>query len=123
MPDNTLEKELTAAIDEVVAADAKMPPTLRPVPVKPPTLAEQWALKEKIEQELYQRIRREKVIIVAGHDQAWAKIKADYETRIDLAVSKLESERRQALQNLADATAEKLREHDLLTQRMARDVS
>lgn len=126
MPDH-LDKELTAAIEEAVAEPPppapKPTPVLRPVPVKPTSLTEQWAQKERIEQELFQRIRREKMTIIASHDANWAKIKADFEVRIDLAVSQLETERRRALQALTDDTAEKLREHELLMRRIEGSIS
>ena len=117
-----IEKDLEAVLDKA-AAEVARPSPLRPVPSKPVSLSEQWAQKERIEQELYQRVRRQKIDILAEHDRLWAETKSDFERRIDFAVSKLEAERRQALKTLADQTAEKLRDHDLLMQRIAFDAT
>jgi hypothetical protein len=119
---NDPEKQLDAAIGEIIAAGAAKPMALRPVPPKPVSLADQWDQKEKIEQQLRHRIRRERGMIIAEHDRLWAETKSDYERRIDDAVMGLELQRNQALETLRGQTAEKLRENDLLAQRMDRSL-
>jgi hypothetical protein len=113
-----LEKELEDVIGKAVAEPVK-PTPLRTVPPPPAqSLTQQWDTLAKIESELRTRIRRERGMITAEHDRLWTETRTDYDRRIDEAVAKLESERQTALRTLADQTAAKLREHDLLKERM-----
>jgi hypothetical protein len=112
-----LEKELEDVIGKAVAEPVK-PTPLRPIPPAPQSLTQQWDALTRIESELRNRIRRERGMIIAEHDRLWTETKTDYDRRIDDAVAKLESERQAALRTLADQTAVKLREHDLLKERM-----
>ena len=112
-----IEKELDEAIGKAVAETIK-PSPLRPVPPKPLSLSDQWSKLQAIDQELRNRIRRERMMISAEFDRLLLETNADYDRRIDDATTRLDAERRTAIQVLIDQTAEKLREHELLARRM-----
>lgn len=75
---------------------------------------------EKIDHELRERIRKERLAMVAQFDTAVVEIENSYREKIDNAVASLEKDKKNALADLAHITANKLREHDLLLQRMSK---
>jgi hypothetical protein len=115
-----MEKELEAALTKAaseIGPFERQP--LRPITMpKPVSLTDQWTKLESIERELRTRIRRERMMITAEYERLVVETNTDFDKRVDDALTKLDHERRTALQNLADHTAEKLREHELLTKRM-----
>jgi hypothetical protein len=113
-----LERELEDSVETAVAEVAKPAPSLRPVPKQPPSLLDQWDLKERIEAELRQRARRERTAIIAEHDRAWMDASADYDRKLEEATTRIENERRAFLSSLSKRTDERLREHDILVRKM-----
>lgn len=112
------EKALDAAIGKAVEETMK-PLPLRTVPPKPVSLSEQWGKAQAIEVELRSRVQREKMAAKAEFDRLMLDIRTDYERRRDDALTILYKEERNAMQRLIEQTAEKLRELELLAQRMA----
>lgn len=103
--------------------DRKEPTPLRPAPKTQASLTEQWGLLEKIETELRDRIRRERTEIIANHDRRWIDIQNDFKQRISEEVAKLERLRDLELAELTEQTQEKIREHEILAKRMAKDAT
>jgi hypothetical protein len=100
--------------------DIDRPTPLRMAPKQEhaPTLFQQWTMLENIETELRDRIRRERTVIHADHDRRWVAITNEFNERISEEVAKLEKARDNALKELTAETQEKLRDHEILTQRM-----
>jgi hypothetical protein len=115
--EDNMAKEFDDILEKDLAKPLK-PLGLRPVESKAVTLMEQWDMHEKIGHELRERLRKEKLKILADHDHQWSQIKHDYAQRISEAVAKLESEREDELRKLVEAYQQRIREVDLLTQRM-----
>ena len=112
------EANVAKVLGDTPPVPAPAAAALRTVPRPTPTLSDMWATKERVEHELRARIRREKAAIAAAYDRDVLDLNTDYDRRIDEAITRFEAQRRTDLQTLADATAEKLREHDKLAQRM-----
>lgn len=112
--DTDLMEQVGKAVDEM----ASRPIPLKPVTGRPQTLSEQWARGQQIMEELKRRVQRERLTIQAEFDRQLVETNADYDKRIDDAVATLEKARRQAVQELIDSTQDRLREHELLAQKM-----
>jgi hypothetical protein len=111
--DEAFAKELETILEREHKA-----PALKPVPKVDLTLAQQWDMGEKIMTELRDRVRRERQGIIAEYDRGVTDLESDFTARIEEAIASLEAEKRTALRTLADNTAQKLREHELLAKRM-----
>jgi len=103
--------------------DRKEPTPLRAAPRPAQSLTEQWGLLEKIETELRDRIRRERTEIVADYEARRVTIVNDYNQRITEELAKLEKLRDLELAELNEKTQERIREHELLAKRMAKDAT
>lgn len=101
--------------------DQRKEATLRVAPKAPVSLTEQWGLLEKIETELRDRIRRERTDIIAAYEARRVSIVNDYNQRITEEIAKLEKLRDIEMAELNEQTQEKIREHELLAKRMAKD--
>lgn len=88
------------------------------IPHKEVSLADQWTTLEKIDRELRDRIRKERVSIIAEYDRSVVEIENLYAEKISNAIAELEQEKKNELRDLVDRVSVKLREHDLLTKRM-----
>jgi hypothetical protein len=67
---------------------------------------------------LRDRIRKERVSIIAEYDRSVVEIENLYAEKISNAIAELEQEKKNELRDLVDRVSVKLREHDLLTKRM-----
>ena len=122
-------------IDEEIAKDferemtkdlpgTRVPLSIRPVPkpeLKEVSLTEQWAVVEKFEHELRERIRKERVDIIAENDRRWTEIQNDYARSLSEMKAKLDKEREAAMRRLETETMARLRDNDLLSKRINRD--
>lgn len=115
----TMDQQLEAALDEAVSEDTHddSPPVETPQS-RPMTLTDQLNNLQQAEQILRRRLRRERMDIQARYDAMVVEINADFDRRIEYAISGLEDDRRAALARMRDSTAERLREHELLVQKM-----
>jgi hypothetical protein len=109
-----LEDEVARAVDEM----QKPPTQLKPVQPRPQTLSEQWSRGQQIMEELKRRVQRERMAIQAEFDRLLVETNTDFDKRVDDAVARLDKDRRVAIQTLVDQTADRLREHELLAQKM-----
>jgi hypothetical protein len=110
MTEQDLEKDMEKAVAEAVR--------LRPVQKQELSLTDQWTKLTLIERELRDRIRREGQKLINDHDRRWMEIKQDYATRIAEQTVQLEKARDKELEELRLETHAKLREHDMLSQRL-----
>jgi hypothetical protein len=116
-----LEKAMETVVEKAVS-ETRERPSLNTVSMPHPvSLSDQWIKLERIEAELRTRIRRERMAITAEYERLVVETNQDFDRRADDMATKLEADRRNALQTLANGTAEKLREHELLSKRMNRD--
>ena len=120
------ENALEQQIGDILGKNLETRPETRPEPQRPrvvqreATLSEQWSTLEKIDRELRERIRKERLAIVSQFDTAVVEIENTYREKIENSVALLEQQKKDALADLAHQTAQKLREHDLLNQRMSK---
>lgn len=122
--EKNLEGAVDAALSEVDKANVKAEVAnlhaklgVRPVPVQA-SIGDQLTRLQLVEHELRARIRRERGAIIAEHDRRWVDIQNDYAQRIPEEVARLEKLRDDELKELAAATAERLRENELVAKRM-----
>ena len=108
------EKEIEEAVEAAVEESVKQFPARHHTA----TLATQWETLGRYEQELRDRVRRERLAIVAEYERLVTETNADFERRLDDAMSALSKQRLTALRTLRDKMEDKMREHDLLSQRM-----
>ena len=88
------------------------------IPHKEVSLADQWTTLEKIDRELRERIRKERISIIAEYDRNVVEIENLYAEKISNTVAAIEQEKKNELRELVDKVSEKLRDHDMLTKRM-----
>jgi hypothetical protein len=108
------EKQMEDAVEQAVEETVKQFPARHHTA----TLTNQWETLGRYEQELRDRVRRERLAIVAEYERLLVETKADFDRRKDDAVSQLDKQYTAALRLLRDQMETKLREHDLLSQRM-----
>jgi hypothetical protein len=115
---NEQEKAIEDAVEKAV--DQAVQETVKPFPTRhhTQTLSTQWETLARYDRELRDRVRRERLALVAEYERLATETKADFDRRADDAIARLESERMAALRILRDDMEAKLREHDLLSQRM-----
>jgi hypothetical protein len=113
---NEMEKELEANLAQAVDAEVK-PFTPRAVTTTA-SLTTQWDHLARIETELRNRVRRERLEIIAEYEKLVTETRTDFERREDDLITALHAKRDAALLQLRSNAAAKLREHDLLSQRM-----
>lgn len=113
-----MTENVSKTIDE--AFDKELRAQSRPVVVekKQATVTEQWAMLEKIDRELRDRIRRERQQIISEYDRNVVELENAYSEKIGNTVAMLEQDKKNELSKLAYDTADKLRNHDLLAKRM-----
>jgi len=114
----TIDQELETAVADAVSEEAHDDSPPVETQSRPLTLAEQLGTIQRAEQELRRRLRRERMDIQARYDAMVVEINNDFDRRIEYAVTGLEDDRRAALARMRDSTAERLREHELLVQKM-----
>jgi len=109
-----MEDDVEQAIEQAVEE------TVKPFPPRhhTATLTTQWETLARYDRELRDRVRRERLALVAEYERLATETKADFDRRADDAIARLEVERMAALRILRDDMEAKLREHDLLSQRM-----
>lgn len=112
------EKEMEDAVEQAV--EQAVQETVKAFPARhhTATLSTQWETLARYERELRDRVRRERLAIVAEFERLATETKGDFDRRIDDAVTQLEVQRNTALRVLRDQMEARLREHDLLSQRM-----
>lgn len=116
--EKNIDQDMMEQVGKAVEEMASRPIPLKPVTGRPQTLSEQWARGQQIMEELKRRVQSERLAIQADFDRQMVETNADYDKRIDDAIASLEKARRQAVQELVDRTQDRLREHELLAQKM-----
>jgi hypothetical protein len=112
-----MEDDVEQAVEQAVQ---EVQETVKTFPARhhTATLSTQWETLARYERELRDRVRRERLAIVADFERLATETKGDFDRRIDDAVVQLEVQRNTALRVLRDQMEARLREHDLLSQRM-----
>jgi hypothetical protein len=118
-----MDEAFAVELERILDRETDHKPVLKPVPKHLDakadlTLSQQWDMGEKIMAEIRDRVRRERQGIIAEYDRGVTDIESEFTARIEEAIASLEAEKRLALRTLADNTAQKLREHELLAKRM-----
>jgi hypothetical protein len=113
------EQELEDAIDESVNEARTEPDTVKPFPQqRPASLTAQWDTLARYDRELRSRVRQERIEIVLEYNRLVTETENDFARREDHMLAELHAKRDTALKLLRDKAAERLHEHDLLSQRM-----
>jgi hypothetical protein len=112
------EKLMEDAVEQAV--EQAVEETVKPFPPRhhTATLTTQWETLARYDAELRNRVRRERLEIVAEFERLATEAKGDFDRRVDDALAQLEAQRTTALRVLRDQMEARLREHDLLSQRM-----
>jgi hypothetical protein len=115
-----LELAMSAALDTIKGDE---PRPLRPVNSNGGgTLSEQLEKMENVQQRLKERVRQEKMHLLAEHDRRWTETQHRFAQKIHEEVTKLERARDEELRRLADDHHEKTREIDFVAQRLSADI-
>ena len=109
-----MKNELEAAVEEAINKPSSTP-ALRAVEQ---SLTQQWSKLERIESELRDRIRRERLKLVSDYESRVLAIQNDFASKISEEVSRLEKLRDHELHALANQLHDKIHEHELLAKRM-----
>lgn len=109
-----LTKLLNTEVEKSIKVDTK-----EPIPLKPqPPVDAQLAQMERITHAIRNRIRNERLTLMAEFDRTSAEIRSACERKISDATARLEEERDTALRNLHDETARRLHELGELNKRI-----
>lgn len=112
--EQTLKRTETATQHVADSATGKGPVQLRPQA----SLAEQWSKVERVGADLRERARKERQQIISNYDRNVVELQTAYNEKIENTVAMLKQDEQIELRRLADDTAAKLREHELLIKRM-----
>jgi len=102
-----LEQEIGSAVEKEVASP---PPALTPGDV--------WDKLKERQRSVQKRVARERWSIKEEYDRTVLAVNQDFDRRVDDALTTLADKRRYALAALADSTAKRLKDLDLLIDRM-----
>jgi len=133
MADET-ETALAKAVDQALATDAggeerpqaqaaaavATPFPRRPLSLRPAntggdgelSVLDQFSRIEHIQQQLKDKLRREKLNLMHGYDRKVTEIRADYDRQINAQVTKLERARDAELRSLNDEYDQKMAQYD-----------
>ena len=96
-----------------VPLSVRMPRTELKVETK--SLTEQWHMMQNISSELRDRIRRERIAIIADHDRRWVELQSEYARELSETKARLDKAHADKLRQLKDETTAKLHENEILT--------
>jgi hypothetical protein len=117
MMDEAAEKKMVQALGTVLEQDMPKPPT----PIRPtPAIDDQLAQIERIEQSIRNRIRQDRLTILAEFERTQAEIRSSYEQKASDTLVKLGNERDLSLRNLHEETQRKLHELGRQAERIER---
>jgi hypothetical protein len=118
-----MNERINESLSESLDAELnkEFPGTRAPLTVKMPqampkmrTLTEQWQQLTRIETELRERIRKERIDIMADNDKRWIQMKNDHAKDLSDAKARIDKEYEDKLLALQAETTAKLHENEIL---------
>jgi len=114
--DEAAERKMEIALGEV--SEAMIP---KPTPIRPtPPIDDQLMQIERIEHAIRNRIRTDKLAILAGYERSVAEFRTTCEQKISDAIYQLQNQRDQSLRTLHEETQRKLHELNRQAERVER---
>lgn len=107
-----IERGLSQALEQELAKEVK------PNNNRQPAIDEQLLQFERIGKSIKNRLRNERLVIVAEYERTKTELKSDFERKASEILAKLTEERDQALQQLSDTVNQRLHELDMLAERV-----
>jgi len=120
-----IDENTVREVNEVLTKEfpeAKVPLQIRPVP-KPESrlsLSEQWDVIARHDRELREKVRKERVDIIAEHDTKWTNIHTTYARELSEMKATLDAKKEQMMRALEAETHDRLRANEFLAQRLNR---